>query len=132
MRTLRLAQIAAEAEGLRLRRQARRTAFRVATGVIGLMFLGWALVFAHVAVWYWLHKAAGWTVPGAAMAVAGGDLVIAAFLALLAAQSMPGRVEREALQVRRHALESATSGIGLANELLQALRLVMSLVRRQK
>jgi hypothetical protein len=132
MRTLRLARIAAEAEGLRLRRQARRAVSRMAAGLIGLMFIGWALAFAHLAAWYWLRDTVGWPEAGTAIVLAGGDLVIAAFLVLLAARSAPGRVEREALLVRRHALESATGRLELATELLQALRVVGSLLPRRK
>jgi hypothetical protein len=131
MRTLRLARIAAEAEGLRLRRQTRRTAVRVVVGVIGLMFLGAALVFAHIAAWYWLRIGAGWAEPGTAMALTGADLAVAAFLALLAARSSPGRVEVEALQVRRRALESASGGFALATVLAPALRLMVNMLRRK-
>lgn len=131
MRTLRLARIAAEAEGLRLRRQAQRTATRVAVGLIALMFLGWALLFAHAAAWFWLRDAAGWAAPGAAMAIFGADLVIAAFLTLLMVRSSPGRVEMEALLVRRRALESATSSLALTTMLVPTVRLVMNLMRRK-
>jgi hypothetical protein len=131
MRTLRLARIAAEAEGLRLRRQARRTAVRVAVGVIALIFLGWALAFAHVAAWYWLREGVGWAQPATAMAITGADLVIAAFLALFAARSSPGRVEMDALQVRQRALESATSGFALTTMLVPAVRLALNVLRRK-
>lgn len=130
MDALRLARIAAEAEGLRLRMQARRTAVRMATGLIGLMFIGWALLFVHVAVWYWLREGAGWTGPTTAIVLAGADLVIAACFAAFALRSSPGRVEMEALQVRQRALESATSGYALATALLQVLGLALSLLRR--
>jgi hypothetical protein len=132
MRTLRLARIAAEAEGLRLRRQAQRTVVRLAIGLIALMFLGWALACAHVAAWYWLRDGAGWTAAVTAMTLTGADLVIATFLALLVARSSPGRAERDALQVRQRALESATSSFALATVLVPALRLLVNLVRRQK
>jgi len=131
MRTLRLARIAAEAEGLRLRRQAQRTASRVAIGLIALMFLGWALVFAHAAAWFWLRDAAGWAAPGAAMALTGADLLIAAFLTLLVVRSTPGRVEMEALQVRQRALESAISSLAMTTMLVPTVRLVMNLMRRK-
>ncbi len=132
MRTLRLARIAAEAEGLRLRRLAQRTAVRLAIGLIGLMFLGWALAFAHIAAWYWLREGAGWAASGAAMAVTGADLAIVAVLALLVARSSPGRVEQEALQVRQRAVENITTGSVLATLLVPALRLVVNLLLRRK
>jgi hypothetical protein len=131
MRTLRLARIAAEAEGVRLRQQARRTVVRVTIGLIGLIFAGWALAFAHVAAWYWLRESVGWAEPGAAIAITGADLIIAAVLVVLAARSSPGRVELEALQVRQQALESATSGFALTTVLVQTVRLVLNLLRRK-
>jgi hypothetical protein len=131
MRTLRLARIAAEAEGLRLRRQAQRTATRVAVGLIALMFLGWALLFAHAAAWFWLRDAVGWAAPGAAMAIFGADLVIAVLLTLFVVRSSPGRVEMEALLVRQRALESAASGLALTTMLVPTVRLVMNLMRRK-
>jgi hypothetical protein len=131
MRTLRLARIAAEAEGLRLRRQAQRTATRVAVGLVALMFLGWALVFAHAAAWFWLRDSVGWAAPGAAMTVFGADLAVAAFLTLLMVRSSPGRVEMEAQQVRQRALESATSSLALTTMLVPTVRLVMNLMRRK-
>ena len=48
MRTLRLARIAAEAEGLRLRHVAQRTAGRAAAGIVALVFLTGAVAFAQV------------------------------------------------------------------------------------
>jgi hypothetical protein len=131
MRTLRLARIAAEAEGLRLRRQAQRTVGRLAIGLVALMFLGWALLFAHAAGWFWLHDTMGWTEMGAAAAIAGVDVVIAAFLVLLVARSSPGRVEIEALQVRQRALQSATSGFALTTLLVPTVRMALNLLRRK-
>ena len=131
MRTLRLARIAAEAEGLRLRRQVQRTVVRVVTGVIGLMFLGWAVVFAQVAAWLWLRDSVGWSAAGAAAAIAGADLVVAGVLALAMARSSPGRVEREALQVRRQALASAVNSLGWRAMVVPAVRLLLDLVRRR-
>ncbi|HVC63219.1 MAG TPA: hypothetical protein VND19_23005 [Acetobacteraceae bacterium] len=97
----------------------------MAIGLIALMFLGWALAFVHVAVWYWLREAVGWAAPGTAMALAGGDLVIAGFLVLLMARSSPGRVEMEALQVRQRALDSAAGSLALTTVLLPVLRLIL-------
>jgi hypothetical protein len=132
MRSLRLARIAAEAEGLRLRRQAQRTVVRAVMGLVALIFLGWALAFAHLAAWYWLRESVGWAQPGTALALTGADLVIVAFFALLMARSSPGRIEMEALQVRRRALESAASGVALATLVVPTLRMAMNLLRRPK
>lgn len=129
MRTLRLARIAAEAEGVRLRAQARRTMVRAVLGLIALGFLAAAIAFGHVAVWFALRQGAGWADWAAASAVAGGDLAIAVVLVLLAARSTPGQVEREALLVRQRALDGATSGVALVTELV---RLVANVLPRKK
>ena len=55
MRALRLARIAAEAEGLRLRYSAQRTVMRAILGLVALAFLFGALVFGQIAAWYWLR-----------------------------------------------------------------------------
>jgi len=132
MRTLRLARIAAEAEALRLRKQAQRTVVRLAVGVIALIFLAWCLVFAHAAAWFALRVGAGVASWGSALIMAGGDAAIALFLLLLVARSSPGRVEQEALEVRRRALENAAGGFALASLLVPGLRLALDWLRRPK
>ncbi|HME24045.1 MAG TPA: phage holin family protein [Acetobacteraceae bacterium] len=130
MRSLRLARIAAEAESVRLRYSARRAAVRAVLGLVALGFLFGALVFCQIAAWYWLR--ASWDRPAAALILAGGELVLAAILALLAARSSPGRVELEALAVRRRALEGATSGLAFSTLVTQLLRLAIDLLRRRR
>src|SRR5579871_766176 len=104
MRALRLARIAAEAEGLRLRHRARRSAIRATLALGSLGFLLGTVLFCHVAAWFWLRQ--HWEQPLAALILAGADMVLAVFLALLAARSTPTRVELEALAVRQRATES--------------------------
>ena len=130
MRSLRLARIAAEAEGVRLRYSARRTAVRAVLGLVALGFLFGALVFCQIAAWYWLR--ASWDRPAAALILAGAELVLAAILALLAARSSPGRVELEALAVRRQALEGAGSSLAFSTLATQLLRLAIDLLRRRR
>ena len=130
MRSLRLARIAAEAEGVRLRYSARRTAVRAVLGLVALGFLFGALVFCQIAAWYWLR--ASWDRPAAALILAGAELVLAAILALLAARSSPGRVELEALAVRRQALEGAGSSLAFSTLATQLLRLAVDLLRRRR
>jgi hypothetical protein len=129
MRALRLARIAAEAEGLRLRYSARRAAVRVVLGLVALGLLFGALVFCHIAAWYWLRQT--WDRPPAALIIAGGELVLAVILVLLAARSSPGRIEAEALAVRRRALESAGNSLAFSALLTQLLPLVVRLWRRR-
>jgi uncharacterized membrane protein len=130
LRPLRLARIAAEAEGLRLRYIARRNAIRAVVGLIALVFLLGALAFFHVAFWFWLRR--HFESPASSLIVAGGDLLIALLCGLLAARSSPSRLEREALEVRRRALENATSTLAFSTLAAQALRLGANLYRRAR
>ena len=110
MRALRLARIAAEAEGLRLRHSAQRTVVRAILGLIALGLLFGALVFCQIAAWYWLRVS--WDRPAAALILAGAELVLAAILALLAARSSPGRIEIEAIS--KEVLKKRNSSFGSA------------------
>jgi hypothetical protein len=130
MRALRLARIAAEAEGVRLRERMRRTAARAAFALVAMAFLAGAVVFAHIAAWFWLRLS--WDAQYAALIVAGFDLVLAILLALLAARSSPGRVELEALAVRRHAIDSAASTLAFSALAMQVLRLLTGLLSRRR
>ena len=130
MRPLRLARIAAEAEGLRLRQRARRTAVQAVFCVVALAFLIGAVAFVHVAAWFWLRPS--WEGQYAALMVAGADLLLAVLLGLLATRSSPGRVELEALAVRQRALEGVTTTLAWSTMALQVLRVVGSLVRRSR
>jgi hypothetical protein len=130
MRTLRLARIAAEAEGLRLREQARRTVVRAVLGVVALGFLAGAGVFAHIAAWCWLRLY--WTESGSAVILAVADIVIAGALTVIAERFSPGRVELEALAVRRHAVESVSGSLAVSALAVQLLRLMLDLVPRRR
>lgn|SRR5487761_2091758 len=132
MRTLRLARIAAEAEGLRLRRLARRTAIRLAIGMVALVFLGCALAVFHVGVWFLLRIDMGWQSQIAALSMAGFDLAIGLVLVVMAVQLSPGRVERDALDVRRRAWENASNSFAMSAMLLPVLRLTIGLMRRMR
>ena len=133
MRSLSLYRIAAEAEGLRLRRMSQRTVTRVAVGAVAMVFLTAALIFAHLVVWFWLRTMFSELV--AAAIIGGGDLVLGLILVLFAAVSSPGRVEREALQVRQQALAGAGSVLApmaLATVAVPALRLGAELMRSRR
>ena len=132
MRTLRLARIAAEAEGLRLRTRAQRVLTRVVLGLLALLFLLGAVAFGHIALWFWMRIDRGWSQTGTALVFAGGDLVLAAFIALLCVRSTPTRVEIEALAVRTRAMEAAASTIALSSLVMPVLRVMLSLLRRRR
>jgi hypothetical protein len=130
MRTLRLARIAAEAEGLRLRHSARRTAVRAAFGVVAIAFVLGMVVFVHIAAWFWLRPT--WPGQYVALMLAGADLVMALLLGTLAARSAPDRTELEAIAVRQRALEGASASIAWPALALQLLRMAGNLVSRSR
>jgi hypothetical protein len=130
MRALRLARIAAEAEGVRLRHRAQRTGFRALLGIIATGFLFGTVVFAHVAGWFWLRLSLDGQY--VALILAGADLVLAVVLGLLATRSAPSQVEMEALAVRQRALEGATASIAWSSLALQLLRVVGNLLSRPR
>src|SRR5271156_6207787 len=125
MRTLRLVRIAAEAEGVRLREQARRTAVRAALAMVAMIFLAAALVFGHVSAWYWLRSY--WTELNTALAMTAWDLVIALLFIVVAALWSPGPVEVEALAVRRQAWDGAAGSIAVSALVARLLRQVVGL-----
>jgi uncharacterized membrane protein (DUF485 family) len=120
VRGLRLARIAAQAELLRLRALLRRQATRVAFAVVAGFFLLAALVGAHVAGAMALAEHV--TPIQAALIVAGIDLLIAIILAAIAARDTPGAVEREALALRREAVDQAIETAMVASLLRRLLR----------
>lgn len=130
MRALRLARIAAEAEGVRLRRRAQRALIAAILASIASVFMLGALVFCHVAAWFYLR--AHWEQPATALILAGSDVLLALVLVLLAARSTTSRVELEALAVRQRALESIGSTLAISAMATQLLRLAVSVFRRTR
>jgi hypothetical protein len=121
MRLSRLARIAAEAEGLRLRGLARRTVTRIILAMIALMFLLGAIALAHVAAWYWLRTGLGQPFLGATGIMGGLDLLAAIVLGVVASRSVPGRIEAEALAVRRKAIGEMESTVSVIRALIPIL-----------
>ncbi|MBS7810383.1 phage holin family protein [Roseococcus pinisoli] len=101
MRSLRLLGAAAEAEALRLKREAgsfaRSTLLQVAAGLFGLAALG----LLHVAAWLWLQPSQGalWATLWLALA----DLVVMGVLLLLSRRRYDP-VAQEALMLRRQTM----------------------------
>ena len=131
MRTLRLARVAAEAEGLRLRRMAQRMAIRVAMGLAALVFLMGTLVFLHVLVWFWLRLHHDVSQIWTAVILGAIDLVIAALLLLLASRSAPSRIEEQALEVRTKALRDARGSLALSALVMPVIRMMLNRRRRR-
>ncbi len=132
MRPVRLVRIAASAEGLRLRGLGNRIVARALLGLVALLFLVGALVFAHLASWYWLRVGLDQTFLVAAGVLGGVDLLVAVVLGLLATRSTPGRVEVEALEVRRKAIQAIASTLSLTQLVIPILRIVANLRRRKR
>lgn len=130
MRPVRLARIAAEAEGVRLRGMATRIATRAVFAVIALFFLVGAVIFAHVAAWYGVRVGLGQSYLAAAGILGGADLLLAVILGFLASRSSPSRVEIEAREVRRKAIEGIGSALSLTQMVIPILRMVTN--RRQR
>jgi hypothetical protein len=112
VRSINLLKIAAEAEWLRLQALMKRQALRGAYGAIAAPFGVAVLTLAEVAAWQGLRlKVAA---IAATLILLGIDLAIAAIFGVLAARSAPSRTEREALRVRREALDAARSSLAFA------------------
>lgn len=132
MRPVRLARIAAEAEGVRLRGMVSRIVTRAAFAAVALLFVIGVIVFAHIAAWFELRTALDQTFLAATGEVAGVDLLVAIILGVLASRSSPSRVEREALDVRRKAVEAIGGTFSLAQLAVPVLRLGANLRRRRR
>lgn len=132
MRTLRLVNIAASAEGLALRRQARRLAIQAAMAAVAVIFVLYALASAHVAGYFGLLMVPLKPVY-AALILLGVDIVIMAIFATIAMRSSPDKIELEARQVREQArqqlmLTAATAGALAPVARMLGLRHVSGLV----
>ncbi len=124
MRTLRLARIAAEAEGLRLRAMVRRRANQAVLGVVAAVFAVCALALAHFAGWLALVMVVRPLY--AALILLGIDVVSALILGFLASRSVPNAAELEATQVRdqaKHQLVVATATAAALGPIARALGL---------
>lgn len=102
MRSLRLLEVAAQAESLRLRCQAagaaRSAAFIVAASVFGLF----ALALLHLAAVIWLAPRHG--ALAAVLYVVGADVVLGLLLVLAARRNKYKRVAEQAKELRRDSL----------------------------
>ena len=132
IRPLRLAQIATEAETLRLRGLASRIVTRLVFAIIALIFFLGALTFAHVAAWDVIRGRWDQTPLITAALLGGIDVAVALVLILLASRSRPGRTEREALVIRRQAVDSLRGMASLTQMALPLLSVVRFAARLQR
>ena len=119
MRTLRLLGVAAQAEGLRLRREALGLARRLVWQVAAGLFATAAVVMLHVTAWQALLPPLGpiW----AAAAITLFDLLLAG-LCLLLGRARHDPVAAEALYLRREMLRSVAATNPLGEVMGAALR----------
>ena len=103
MRLFRLLQLAAQAEALRWKRTGRGYAIQAGLGAGAAVFGLMMLVMLHLAAMAWLAETSLGPV-GAALVVAGVDLVLAGLLGFLAMRSGLDPVAVEAERVRDNAL----------------------------
>jgi hypothetical protein len=132
MRPFRLARIAAEAESVRLHGMLSRIVTRAVLAFIALLFLLGAVVFVHVAAWYEIRIGLNQSYLATAGILGGADLVLAVVFGLLATRSSPSRVEIEALEVRRKAIEGLGSALTLSQMVFPLLRLLAGFGRRKR
>jgi hypothetical protein len=109
---------------------ASRIIVRVVLAVVALLFVIGALVFVHIAAWYWIRIDREMSFYAASGILGGVDLLIAVILLVLASRSTPSRVEREALLVRQRAVEGITGVFTLSQLVLPILRFLVGLRRR--
>src|SRR3954452_19308259 len=132
LRPVRLARIAAAAEGVRLRGFAARIATRAAFAAVALVFLLAALVFVHVAAWYALFSIAGLSFLASTGIVGGVDLLLAIILGLVARSSRATEVEAEALDVRRRAVQGLPSTLSASQLMLPVLQAAANVRQRRQ
>lgn len=131
MRPVRLAQIAAQAEGLRWRRRARRIVSQIILAILALPFLLAAFGFLEAA--FWSYVARHFQPEEAALIVMGGNLlVVVILLGLSATRGGDDRVSLEALEVRRRALENVQRSVTLATMAGPIAGFVLSQLRRRR
>jgi hypothetical protein len=123
VRSINLLKVAAEAELLRLRALLARQGRRAAFGVVAVIFMLGVLGLAEIVGWQVLRLYVASI--SATLILLGINFVIAAIFGALAARSSPSHAEREALRVRRQALDAARGALSLT----AAIPVVSTLLR---
>ncbi len=111
MRTVDLAQAAAQAELLRLKRLVRRQAVRAVFAAIAAAFLVAVLIMLHIVAYMALMP---YLTPLLdSVALLGFDLVLAILCGLLALRDTPDPIEREARVLREQALTEVKESLAI-------------------
>jgi hypothetical protein len=132
MRPFRLARIAAEAEGIRLRGMMTRIITRIIYAAAALCFVLGALAFGHIAAWYEIRTVLNQTYLATTGILGGVDLLLAIILLLLASGSSRGRTEIEAREVRRQAFDGLAGALSVTQLVLTLLSLISEARRRRR
>jgi hypothetical protein len=130
MRTFRLAQVAAEAEQLRLRRRIRRTVTRVILAMVAGVWLVGALGFAHVAAWLWLASRYG--ALGATLGLMLLDLIVGGGMLAYAMRSGPDSAERQAKEIRDNAWAEIRATLTMTAVIQPLVRLLFTQLMRMR
>jgi hypothetical protein len=113
MRSFRLARLAAEAEALRWRAFAERTARRAGFAAIAGIFLILALAGLHAAAAIMMVS---YVSPLAtSLILVAADIVIGCVFLLLASRDTQSTAERDALQLRRSAIDGIKQEASMAS-----------------
>lgn len=124
IRPLRLARVAAKAQGLALRRQLAGLVHRAIMAAIAAVFALGALIIAHVILYMALVEYAHFQPVPAAAIVFGVDVVIAVVFGFLARGGDVDPVLQDALRVRDQSLEQARQSLSLASLVAPLTRLL--------
>jgi hypothetical protein len=122
MRTVTLARVAAEAEGLYIKGMIRRQVRRVVFAIVGGVFFMAALGVAHAVAWTLLTP---YLAPlYALLAILGFDVLLGVIMLALAASDRPSATEREALEIRHKATSQLGSSLASFMMLRPLIRLL--------
>ena len=128
MRSVELARVALSAEALRLRRLARRQAFRAVYAIVALVFLLAVFFGLHVLLWMLLQR---WMEPvWATLIVVGVDLVLAVILGALALRGGSDAVEEEAREIKNQAVAELKRSLTLMGIIAQTTGMVFRMRAR--
>ncbi len=131
MRPVRFAQIAAQAEGVRLKRRVRRIVVQIVLAIMAVPFLLACLGFLEVA--FWSYVARHFQPEEAALLALGGNLlVVVLLLGMALMRGTEDRVSLEALEVRRRALDSAQRSLTMATLMGPVTSFLLSQLRRPR
>jgi hypothetical protein len=130
MRTLRLARVAAEAEGLLLRRRLRRLAIRAVLGAVAMLFVVGVVTMLHIYAWVRLEPI--WGRETTALTLAGCDAAVAIVMALFAVWTPQDSIAASAVAVRDQAMTEMRSAFTVTSMLKPLLGILFEqwLVRR--